>query len=157
MRIPCLLAVAAVVLLLVSCRTAPPGARANLATSRTPNLAIPDKDTAGVTDSARLSPPEDFGTLKSIRVHLNVTHPRPRDLEVSLVDPQGTTIRLHRQTGDKPDLVASYPDQSSPSEPLTKLIGTRPDGTWKLEIRDLKQGESGKLNSWGLDLQFNYR
>lgn len=157
MRVVHLVVLAAVPLLVVSCRTAPPSARAALSTSRTPNLTITDNDATGVTDSARLSPPEDFGTLKSIRVHLNVTHPRPRDLEVSLVDPTGMTTGLHRQIGDKPDLVVTYPDQVTPTEPLTKLSGSRPDGTWKLEVRDLKQGESGRLNSWGLELEFNYR
>jgi subtilisin-like proprotein convertase family protein/Zn-dependent metalloprotease len=118
-----------------------------------PGIPIPDYDTTGIESPIVIT---DVGTIKDIRVGVNITHPYIADLEVSLIHPDGTRLRLHNRTGGSADdIITSYPDQTRPAESLAALIGKPVQGTWKLRVRDLNIADVGVLNAWGLDIAFS--
>jgi subtilisin-like proprotein convertase family protein len=92
--------------------------------------------------------------LTALEVRVNVRHPRPQDLEVKLVHPAGTAVVL-RPAGDATTPAAMKYDAASHPE-LGSLVGTGPDGDWKLRVRDTKRGAKGKLMDWGLDLTYAF-
>lgn len=117
-----------------------------------PGLAIPDNNTTGIETPIVVA---EAGTLNSVSVGVNITHPYIGDLEVSLIHPDGTRVRLHNRTGGSADNIFTvYPDHTTPAEPLSMLAGKAAQGTWKLRIRDLAIADEGTLNSWSLSLAF---
>lgn len=115
-----------------------------------PGVEIPDNNTKGIESPITITDP---GTITDIRVGVSITHPYIADLEVSLIHPDGTRVRLHNRTGGNArDIVTSYPDQTRPAESLSALVGKPVAGTWKLRVRDLNYYDVGTLNGWGLDL-----
>ncbi|MBM3496087.1 MAG: hypothetical protein FJX72_17470, partial [Armatimonadetes bacterium] len=115
-----------------------------------PGIPIPDNNTTGIESPIVITDP---GTVTGIKVGVNITHPYIADLEVSLIHPDGTRVRLHNRTGGSADnIITSYPDQTRPAETLSVLVGKPTQGTWKLRVRDLNIADEGVLNSWGVDL-----
>jgi subtilisin-like proprotein convertase family protein len=120
--------------------------------SDSPGTPIPDNNTTGIEAPIVVS---DLGTVTSVSVRVNITHPYIADLEVSLIHPDGTRLRLHNRTGGSADnIITTYPDQTRPAESLSALIGKPTKGTWKLRVRDLNIADVGTLNSWGLRIAF---
>ncbi|MGX7826558.1 proprotein convertase P-domain-containing protein [Actinokineospora sp. 24-640] len=72
-----------------------------------------------------------------MRVNYRITHPRPADLRVDLVGPDGQRYRLRNagQTGSVAD-VTSWPAVNQP----------RRNGTWLIDVIDLAPGAAGRLN-----------
>jgi subtilisin-like proprotein convertase family protein len=116
-----------------------------------PGTAIPDAPSTGI--EAPIVVPQT-GTVVGLRVAVNITHTWRGDLEISLVHPDGTAVRLKDVVaGDSADnVITSYPDLTPPAQSLSVLNGKPIDGTWKLRIRDFFQGDIGTLSSWTLDL-----
>jgi carboxypeptidase D len=91
--------------------------------------------------------------LASVRVTLDIRHTYVGDLRVSLVSPAGTVRILHeRSGGSSDDLVGTYGGDLTPFEPLDALAGESSLGAWRLEVRDLAAGNTGSLESFGLEL-----
>jgi subtilisin-like proprotein convertase family protein len=132
-------------------------------------LAIPDNGQA-ITSSigvANLS-----GQVSDIEVTLDVDHTRDSDLRVTLINPNNTAVKLFENVGGDGDgfngttfddeaaigitdvaTVAPFPFVYRPQEPLGDvLIGQSPVGTWQLRVEDLQSGETGKLNSWSVNI-----
>lgn len=82
---------------------------------------------------------------------VNITHQFRGDLEVTLVHPDGTAVRLHNGGGgETDDLVASYPDATLPVEGLAALFGKPVAGSWRVRVRDRTAGDTGVFNSASL-------
>jgi subtilisin-like proprotein convertase family protein len=91
--------------------------------------------------------------IASVRVTLDIRHTYVGDLRVSLVSPAGTVRILHQRTGgSSDDLVGTYGADLVPFETLDALAGESSLGEWRLEVRDLAPGNTGSLESFGLEV-----
>lgn len=125
-------------------------APANAVGESAPALAIPDLDPTGVQDAIAIGAP---GRIRSIRVNVDITHTFRADLRVSLFSPSGTRVELHQNTGGSADdLVATYTDADTPA--LRAVLGEEGQGNWLLRVGDLVGGDVGRLNRWGVALDY---
>jgi len=125
-------------------------------------LTIPDNgfivSTINVTDSF---------TILDINVELNISHTRDSDLRVVLVSPNGTPIELFNAVGARGNNfigtvlddegtnligngMAPFTGVYRPTGDLGSLEGLDVQGTWTLEIYDLKKRDTGTLDSWSI-------
>jgi subtilisin-like proprotein convertase family protein len=123
-----------------------------------PSREIPDNDSAGLTIPQTVAAHKGAAgaprTLAAVRVELRIEHPRPSDLEVSLVHPDGTAVRLHNRKGVKANLAAAYPERTKPDQSLERFRGKPAAGIWKLQARDLKEGRTGKVAVWNMEVVY---
>ena len=113
-----------------------------------PGLAIPDNASAGISNSIAIS---QAGTVKGLKVSVDITHSFIGDLKVELVAPSGQQVLLHDRAGGSDDnLIRSFDSVTSPV--LVTLVGQQSQGNWNLRVRDLAAQDVGKLNRWSLDL-----
>ena len=136
--------------------------------SHAPALGIPDDSSQGVTSTLSIGSP---GRIKDLDVRIGrITHGRVGDLAIELTGPDGTTVTLVRHPGGPDnsgkDLVATVFDDeaavniSAGSAPyrgrfrpqrdqLSRFDGKNKQGSWRLRVRDLHEGDVGTLVSWG--------
>jgi subtilisin-like proprotein convertase family protein len=118
--------------------------------SATPNLAIPDNNTTGITSTLNVA---QTGTVAWVKVKVGITHTYQGDLEVALIGPDNTTVLLHNRTGGGTDNInTEYPDLTVPAQALSAFTGKAISGAWRLRVRDLAAVDVGTLNSWTLSL-----
>ena len=131
--------------LLAEATTPPPGA---LERTSTPNRAIPENNSVGITDTIDIA--ETF-VLSSMKVGIDITHTYRGDLNATLTTPWGTVIELHPKGrgGNAHDLKVTYDETALPA--LATLRGRNAQGAWKLMVRDLAPGDTGSLNQWSLE------
>ena len=116
----------------------------------TTDLLIPDNQPAGVQSQASIT---GRGSLKSITVHVSIIHTYIGDLQVELVTPSGKKALLHDKTGGgQDDLKQTWTSQSLPA--LAALQGEAIEGQWTLAIRDLALRDTGRLNWWLLEIEY---
>lgn len=119
--------------------------------SLSPNQAIPDNNTTGITSTMNYA---ETGTVASVQVRVNVTHTYKGDLEIALIGPDNTTVLLHNRTGGSADHVQTeYPDLTAPAQSLGAFTGKAINGAWRLRVRDLASADVGTLVSWTLSLR----
>jgi subtilisin family serine protease len=107
------------------------------------------------------------GLIGSVRVLLEMIHPAPERLEIALVAPSGTRVRLHHHG---PGTIAAagagfhydgvwglYPDELDPVDSLGVLAGQIAAGSWHLEIVDSGPAGTGpelaELVGWALSIE----
>lgn len=107
------------------------------------------------------------GTISDVNVTLHITHPYVNDLQVTLIHPDGTRVRLVNNNGGSGDNFNNtvFNDQAStpitsgsapfsgsfrPIDPLSSLNGKPATGGWQLEIVDGGASDIGVLNGWSL-------
>jgi subtilisin-like proprotein convertase family protein len=116
-----------------------------------PDLAIPDSNPVGVSDSIQVG---DSRTVQSVLVDINITHTYRGDLKVTLTSPDGTSVLLFGRTGPVSDsrdnLIAQFTTENVPG--LGQLDGKNASGNWTLQVADLATVDLGILNSWVLTL-----
>jgi subtilisin-like proprotein convertase family protein len=108
--------------------------------------------------------------IHDVSVVLTIEHQRASDLDVFLVAPDGTRVKLFDKVGgnsgqgwqgteldDEAGLLISanqanppYAGAYKPEESLSALDGGSTAGTWTLEIKDTKNGKTGTLISWSM-------
>lgn len=116
---------------------------------------------------------EEF-SLQDVKVSVKIDHTWISDLEVSLISPEGTSVRLLNRpcnfgSGYK-DIELIFDDNgvefsceqnatptlSGVVRPqfgsLAELIGESPAGDWKLEVIDLIKNDGGTINEFGIDI-----
>jgi subtilisin-like proprotein convertase family protein len=110
--------------------------------------------------------------IADLNVRLNITHTRDDDLDVVLISPSGTRVRLFSDVGgaganfnnttlddEAPTSInagtAPFFGRFQPQEPLSILDGEDPNGLWRLEITDDTGANTGRINSWTLSFTFN--
>ena len=87
--------------------------------------------------------------MKDIRVYVNITHPRSRELRVTLISPAGERVVLHdRNPGSGKNIATTYNLGSIPK--LRACIGDQIQGDWILNVSDLAKDDTGSLSQWGL-------
>ncbi|GIH10018.1 hypothetical protein Rhe02_80850 [Rhizocola hellebori] len=77
-------------------------------------------------------------------VAVNIVHTFIGDLVVTLVAPDGSTYVLHNRAGGSADnIVQTY---------TVNLAGEAADGTWRLRVQDAASGDTGRIDTWTLNL-----
>lgn len=110
--------------------------------SATPNLSIPDNNTTGITSTINI--PTNL-SIQSLSVTVSITHTYSGDIQIDLVSPSGTTVRLKSTSSTStPNINATYAP--------TGFNGQASAGNWKLVVKDLAAADTGKLNSWSLSI-----
>jgi subtilisin-like proprotein convertase family protein len=118
--------------------------------NRVANATIPDNDMAGITDTIDVAA---AGTVKDIKIRIDLRHTYVGDLDVKLTAPDGTSVKLHARGGtDADDLVGTYGTDLVATEDLRGLIGKNVTGAWKLQVVDLAGQDVGNLREWALDI-----
>lgn len=106
--------------------------------------------------------PASTGIVSDVKVAVNVTHERFSDLEIQIVSPLGTVVKLFDKNcgSTNSTLTLNYDDSGTeldcskttsqmvvPAEFLNVFKGQNPQGTWKFEVRDAVSGRFGTINS----------
>jgi subtilisin-like proprotein convertase family protein len=131
-----------------------------------PGVAIPDGGTVTATINH-----SGTGTVNDLSVQVNIEHFRDEDLDIVLVSPSGTRVRLAADRGgfganytntlftDAAAVAISagippFTGTFRPEQPLSAVFGQNVAGTWTLEVTDDSANESvGRLVSFGLTFQ----
>jgi subtilisin-like proprotein convertase family protein len=117
--------------------------------SSTPNVSIPDNNADGISDTINCG--KNF-TVDTVAVRVDITHTYIGDLAVNLESPAGTTVPLHYRTGaNTHDIHVDYTVQNKPE--LHGFTGENSLGQWRLGVRDLASADTGRLQSWSIQLR----
>ena len=112
-----------------------------------PNLAIPDNNTTGVSNTISVSG-SDIAELEFVEITFSAAnHPFSGDLDISLTSPAGTVSRLaevHNCLGNTCSAYSGWVFGSA------NFLGEAANGNWTLTVKDLGPGDVGTLQSWGL-------
>ena len=109
-----------------------------------------------------------FGSITHLSVTVNISQSNDSDLELDLISPAGTSVRLIDNVTDTgqnftntvlDDGASNAVENGSapftgtfrPSNPLHLFDGQNPDGTWQLRLQNFQPGDTGRLNSWSLN------
>jgi subtilisin family serine protease len=96
-------------------------------------VAIPDGTGSG-SSSVTVS---GVGSVSDLRVLVEIDHPDPQQLRVTLRGPDGTSILLRDQTGEHEHPInAVYGLTDVPLDPLTTFVGKPGSGAWTLTVED---------------------
>lgn len=119
----------------------------------TPNKAIPDFDTTGISDQIVLAGSGAGQDLvESIRVSVSIKHSYRGDLRVTLVAPSGVAAVLHdRAGGSADDIEATFDATNAPV--LSALVNQPVAGAWALSVQDLAPADPGTLKAWSIDIK----
>ena len=128
-------------LLFVGGGTTPPPPTGCAPVSNGTDVAI--RDNATVTSTVTVSGcTGNASASATIEVHL--VHTYRGDLVVDLVTPTGVAINLHNRAGGGADnLDATY---------VRNLSAYAANGTWTLRVRDAATADTGRIDTWTLDL-----
>ncbi|MFV5697164.1 reprolysin-like metallopeptidase [Flavobacterium sp. ZT3R17] len=122
-------------------------------------FAIPES--ASYT-SKTVSVPSSTGTVADVNVAVDFTHASLSDVQIEMVSPQGTTVKLFETSCGRTNssLVLNYDDLGgvlacgtttaqtvAPFEPLSAFNGQNQQGIWTLRVRDAYKADLGTLNS----------
>ncbi len=147
-------------------------------------ISTPDQPDQTVTQSSPDVPQslQDYTTVKSeldfqesgqildVDVALDISHTYDADLDVYLISPLGTRVKLFANVGLNGDNftgtvfddsaiipitagTAPFTNHFRPQEPLSGFNGEDALGLWKLELTDDAGGDTGTLNSWSITVK----
>ena len=112
----------------------------------TPSMSVNNLAITTVSDTIMISG-YNAGSVEILTLDVDITHTSIGYLEVELVGPDGTTRKVHDNTGGTAaNLTASFtPD----------FTGQEVNGNWTLQVRDTYTSQSyGTINSWSLDFAY---
>lgn len=112
-----------------------------------PYAVIPEL--GAVESSVELGAAGD-GRVHGITVGVDIAHSYPRDLEVSLRSPAGTTVVLARHAEGYDRVTFADGSPNAPLQPLARLDGETLAGKWTLRVVDGARGDGGALLGWSL-------
>jgi len=117
---------------------------------------VPKPILDNTTITSTLTVPESYCIL-DLNIELHLTHTYIGDLEVDLISPSLTSVRLHNRTGSSADnIITTYDEQGEtiPDGPgsLSDFYGEDTAGVWTLRVRDAAGQDTGSLNSWSLKM-----
>ncbi|TDO98376.1 reprolysin-like metallopeptidase [Flavobacterium sp. 245] len=106
--------------------------------------------------------PASEATVTDVNVSVNITHDKFSDIELQIVSPAGTIVRLFNKNcgSTKSTLAMQFDDSGAaldcartteqivlPVDVLSAFNGESTQGTWTLRVRDAVVGNFGTLNS----------
>ncbi len=97
------------------------------------------------------------GSIAGVEVWVEIDHPDPENLRVTLTGPDGTAVVLHDQTGEREHPInAIYGKTDVPAQSLGVFGGRQPNGVWTLTVEDLVTtpgATPGKIRNFAIQLQ----
>jgi subtilisin-like proprotein convertase family protein len=111
--------------------------------------------------------PSSTTPISNASVSINVTHARFSDLEIEMVSPNGTVVRLFNKgcTNTNSTLALQFDDSGTeldcakttsqivvPFDVLGAFNGENPEGPWTLRVRDNVAGSFGTINSASINI-----
>ncbi|WP_316635917.1 reprolysin-like metallopeptidase [uncultured Flavobacterium sp.] len=117
--------------------------------------------------SKTITVPASTGIVTDVNVSVNVTHDRLSDLEIQVVNPQGTVVNLFNKgcTGVSSTLALQFDDDGVnldcskttsqivlPVDALSIFNGQNPQGNWTFRVRDAVTGMFGTINSASINI-----
>ncbi|MEW6776315.1 MAG: S8 family serine peptidase [Bdellovibrionota bacterium] len=120
-----------------------------ISTAETPNLAIPDNNGTGVSDTTSVSSSgiTDIEWVEVVFTAAN--HAYSGDLEITLTAPGGTESVLAETHGCAGDNCSNYDGWVFG---VARHLGESADGTWTLKVVDGAAGDTGTFQSWQLKI-----
>ncbi|MEM6632438.1 MAG: proprotein convertase P-domain-containing protein, partial [Bacteroidota bacterium] len=119
----------------------------NLSQSAAPNMAIPDNDSNGISDSLSFSSP---ALVSDVKVTVDIEHSYVGDLKVSLISPSGNEVVLQNRRGGRADNIRQTFDTAN-TLGLSALIGRPVQGDWLLKVQDFAPLDTGTFKSWSIE------
>jgi subtilisin-like proprotein convertase family protein len=115
-----------------------------------PVVSIPDGNgfaTATVTTAGFTS------TLGTVQAWVEINHPQPSQLRVTLTGPDGLSVLLSNQTGAAEHPInAFYGKTDAGAQSLDAFAGHQANGVWTLKVEDLVAGTSGTIRNFAIQL-----
>ncbi|MEO8432741.1 MAG: S8 family serine peptidase [Acidobacteriota bacterium] len=114
------------------------------------SVLIPD-GSAAATVSTTIS--GFTGAVGTVQVWVQIDHPEPSQLRLTLIGPDGTTALLSNLTGksDQP-INAFYGLTDAAVQSLDRFAGKPGNGVWTLRVEDTVGGTAGRIRSFGVRL-----
>lgn len=140
-------------------------------TASSGNVFIPTVDDGTIASDISINSVAVFGRVLDVNVSLNMTHTWDADLDVYLISPAGTRVRLFDDIGGSGNNftnttlddeaaapitagVVPFIGSFRPEQPLSTLDGEKPMGAWRLEVTDDFPGETGTLDKWSITILY---
>lgn len=114
-----------------------------------------------------ISVPASNGNITDVNVAVNVTHERMSDLEIQIINPQGTIVSLfdkacsslnstlnlrYDDAGNSLDCTTTTEQIVIPVSKLNVFNDQNPEGIWTLRVRDAVVGRFGTINSASVNI-----
>ena len=113
-------------------------------------VSIPAADPSGASSKILI---HQTGKVKSIEITVDITHTYIGDLQVELQAPSGKSVLLHNRTkGSQDNLMETY--RSGELQSLAVMKGESIQGYWVLHIRDRTDFDTGRLNRWQIEIDY---
>jgi subtilisin-like proprotein convertase family protein len=89
--------------------------------------------------------------LANLQAWVEINHPSPAQLRLTLIGPDGTAVVLRNQTGqDEHPINAIYGKTDSTAQSLAAFAGKAANGTWTLKVEDLVTGVTGRIKAFAV-------
>ena len=89
--------------------------------------------------------------LANIQAWVEINHPSPEQLRLTLIGPDGTSVVLRNQTGqDEHPINAIYGKTDQTAQSLAAFAGKAANGTWTLKVEDLVTGVIGRIKAFAV-------
>ncbi len=113
------------------------------------NVPIPDGEPGGLACDAVVS--SFVGNVSTLFLALEIDHPDPSQLVVTLTGPDGTsaTILYHERTAGEA-VREVFGLTAASRDPLSSFAGRSLEGTWRLNVADTVAGSAGRVVGWSL-------
>ncbi len=103
--------------------------------------------TATATVSGFTSP------LGTVQAWVQIDHPDPRQLKLTLSGPDGTSVVLHDQTGAAEHPINRvYGLTDAPALPLSAFRRKQANGVWRLTVQNVAGGQKGRILNFSVTL-----
>lgn len=113
------------------------------------DVAIPDEDGSGVTQTVAVNGLDSSADIEAVILEVDIDHPFPNDLGIDIVSPRGTRSIVNPAFNET--LATGTSGLPLRWRVLTNAYyGESPSGTWNIEVYDVADGDTGRLNSWRL-------
>ena len=120
-------------------------------TSRRLDFTIPDNRAQVEALTINIAADDTSIVDEYFQLAVNIRHSYIGDIQMELVSPAGTRVRLKNRNADnQDDLRGSYPADFTPIESFSAFYGERVNGIWTLEIADRAAADTGVLENFSL-------
>lgn len=114
-------------------------------------VSIPDNNATGLVRTLNVT---NTGTIKAVRLFVDIRHTARGNLEIVLEHPDATLVTLETtDTATTDDLIAIFPDTRQLASDVTALLTKPANGAWKVHVRDKTAGDTGTLEFLTLELE----
>lgn len=94
----------------------------------------------------------DSGPIEGVSVAVDIEHSYIGDLIVTVHGPAGSAVLHDRAGGGTHNLNKRYDTVGAPA--LAALVGSDPQGTWRLEVSDNERRDVGTIRSFAVELTY---